>query len=49
MIASNETFVIAAYALTWVVLLAYALRLVSKDAGARADHARVSGRPGDPR
>lgn len=49
MIASNETFVIAAYALTWVVLLAYALRLVSKDGRARADHARVSGRLEDSR
>lgn len=41
MIASNETFVTAAYALTWVVLLAYVWRLHSKDSRARADEARV--------
>lgn len=44
MIASNATFVTAAYALTWVVLLAYVWRLVSKDGHARAEYARVSGR-----
>ena len=44
MIASNATFVTAAYALTWVVLMAYAWRLVSKDGRARAEHARVTGR-----
>jgi hypothetical protein len=41
MIASNETFVTVAYALTWLVLLAYAWRLVSKDSRARAEEARV--------
>ncbi len=41
MIASNETFVIAAYALTWVVLLGYLWRLYGKDSRARADDARV--------
>jgi len=41
MIASNETFVTAAYALTWVVLLGYLWRLHSKDARARADQIRV--------
>lgn len=49
MIASNETFVIAAYALTWVVLLGYVWRLVSKEGRARADDARVSGRGEDVR
>lgn len=44
MIASNVTFVIAAYALTWVVLLAYVWRLVGKDGRARAEYARASGR-----
>ena len=46
MIASNGTFVIAAYALTWVVLLAYVGRIVGKDRLARAEYARVSGRGG---
>lgn len=41
MIASNDTFVTAAYALTWVVLLAYVWRLYSKESRARADEARV--------
>ena len=41
MIASNETFVTAAYALTWVVLLGYLWRLHARDARARADEARV--------
>ncbi|MEX0909630.1 MAG: hypothetical protein WDZ58_07685 [Gemmatimonadaceae bacterium] len=41
MIASNETFVTAAYALTWVVLLGYLWRLYSRDARARRDDARV--------
>lgn len=44
MIASNTTFVTAAYALTWVVLLAYVWRLVARDARARAEYSRVSGR-----
>ncbi len=49
MIASNETFVIAAYALTWVVLSGYVWRLVRKDGRARVDYARASGRGEDPR
>ena len=44
MIASNVPFVIAAYALTWVVLLAYAWRLARKDSRARAGHARAGAR-----
>jgi CcmD family protein len=40
-IASNETFVTAAYALTWVVLLGYVWRLHARDSRARADEARV--------
>ncbi|MGI8618934.1 MAG: CcmD family protein [Gemmatimonadaceae bacterium] len=43
MIASNQAFVIAAYAITWIVLLGYLARLVRKEAGARAGHARVTG------
>lgn len=43
MIASNETFVIAAYALTWAVLLGYLWRLRARDARAQADDARVRG------
>lgn len=41
MIASNETFVTAAYVLTWAVLLAYLWRLHARDSRARADEARV--------
>lgn len=36
MIPSNETFVIAAYALTWLVLLGYLGRLVRASRRARA-------------
>ena len=42
MTASNQTFIIAAYALTWIVLLSYLVRLVRKSGRARADHERVS-------
>ncbi|CAN5637662.1 hypothetical protein BH23GEM1_BH23GEM1_06630 [soil metagenome] len=44
MIASNEAFVIAAYGITWIVLLGYLWRLLLKDARARAGHARVTAR-----
>lgn len=47
MIASNQTFVIAAYAVTWIVLLGYLLRLVRKDSIARAEHARATGQGGE--
>lgn len=40
---SNQTFIVAAYALTWVVLLAYVLRLWRAGARARAEHARMTG------
>lgn len=40
---SNETFIIAAYALTWVVLLGYALRLWRAGVQARAEHERMAG------
>lgn len=35
MVASNQTFIIAAYAVTWVVLLGYQLRLARKAGRAR--------------
>ena len=43
---SNQTFIIAAYALTWVVLLGYALRLWRVAARTRAEHDRVAGPAG---
>jgi CcmD family protein len=36
--ASNQTFIVAAYAITWIVILGYLLRLVRKGARARADY-----------
>jgi len=39
--ASNEAFIIAAYAVTWVVLLGYLLRLVRKGGSARAGYERM--------
>ncbi len=39
--ASNLSFIVAAYAVTWVVLLGYLGRLVRKGARARADHERM--------
>jgi CcmD family protein len=41
MTASNQTFIIAAYAVTWVVILAYLLRLVRKGGRARAEYERA--------
>jgi len=41
MIASNQTFIIAAYAVTWVVIIAYLLRLVRKGGRARAEYERA--------
>jgi CcmD family protein len=41
MVASNQTFIIAAYAVTWVVLLGYQWRLARKDARARAEYERM--------
>ena len=42
MIASNQTFIIAAYAVTWVVLLGYLVLLVRKGQRARADYDRMA-------
>lgn len=47
MIAGNPSFVIAAYAITWIVLLAYLLRLARRDSAVRARHASVSREPGE--
>ena len=40
--ASNLTFIIAAYTVTWIVLLGYLLRLVRKGGRARADYERMA-------
>ena len=39
--ASNLTFIVAAYAVTWVVILGYLLRLVRKGGRARAEYERM--------
>jgi CcmD family protein len=41
MVASNLTFIIAAYAVTWIVILGYLWRLVQKSGRARADYERM--------
>ena len=41
MIASNQTFIVAAYALTWLAMLGYLLHLTRRDARARASHERA--------
>ena len=46
MIASNQTFIIAAYALTWVAMLGYLLHLTRCDARARAANARAASADG---
>lgn len=40
--ASNLTFIIAAYTVTWIVLLGYLLRLVRKGGRARAEYERMA-------
>ena len=42
MIASNQTFIVAAYALTWVVLLVYLARLIRMSARGRREYLRVT-------
>ncbi len=42
-IASNQTFIIAAYGVTWLVLLGYLAHLVRKGARARASYERMAG------
>ena len=39
---SNQTFIIAAYTLTWLVLIGYASRLWRANTRARAEHARIT-------
>jgi CcmD family protein len=41
MAASNQAFIIAAYAVTWVVILGYLARLIRKGGRARADYERI--------
>jgi len=40
---SNQTFIIAAYTLTWIVLLGYLVFLVRRTRSSRAGHARFTG------
>jgi len=42
MAASNLNFIIAAYAVTWAVLLGYQWRLVRKSGRARAEYERMA-------
>ena len=39
--ASNLTFIVAAYSVTWLVLLGYLARLARKGGRARADYERM--------
>jgi len=43
MIASNQTFIVAAYAVTWIVLIGYLLRLARAGQRARTALDRASG------
>ena len=43
MIASNNTFIIAAYAVTWIVFAGYLVRLVGAGRRARASLERARG------
>ena len=43
MIASNSTFIIAAYAVTWIVFAGYLVRLVRAGRSARAALERARG------
>jgi CcmD family protein len=40
--ASNLNFIVAAYTVTWIVLLGYLVRLVRKGGRARADYERMA-------
>jgi CcmD family protein len=44
--ASNLTFIIAAYTVTWLVLLGYLARLVRKGGRARAEYDRMGQQQG---
>lgn len=39
----NQTFIIAAYSLTWAVLLGYLAFLLRRSAGSRKDFDRIAG------
>lgn len=41
-IALNQTFIIAAYSVTWLVLIGYAARLLRKGARVRSEYDRVA-------
>jgi len=45
MIESNQTFIIAAYAVTWGAMLAYLVYLLRRGRRARAEYERMA--PGD--
>lgn len=45
-IASNNTFIIAAYGVTWAVLIGYLLHLARKAGRARAEYERLAQAPG---
>ena len=51
MIASNQTFIVAAYAVTWIVFAGYLLRLVRAERRARSalDGARGAAAAGSAR
>ncbi len=40
--ASNLTFIIAAYTVTWLVMLGYLARLIRKGGRARAEYERMA-------
>jgi CcmD family protein len=42
----NRSFLIAAYAVMWTVVLGYTVRLVRKGSRVRRDHDRVTGNGG---
>jgi len=42
MTEANPAFIIAAYAVTWAVILGYLWRLASKGGRARADYERIT-------
>jgi len=42
MIESNQTFIIAAYAVTWGIMLAYLVYLTRRGGRARAEYERIA-------
>ena len=50
MIASNTSFIVAAYVITWLVIIGYMSRLVVKGGRARSELARIrTGQAGENR